>query len=210
MFVRALLLDLDGTLVDSTPAVDRCWKRWCQEHGVDPTGLADLHGLRSADAVAAVLPPERVAPALERLDELELADLDDVVALPGAAEVLAAGGGDRAAIVTSAGRALAGKRLAAAGLRAPRVLVTADDVTRGKPDPEPYLTASRLLGVPAEDCLVVEDAAAGVAAARAAGMRSVGVGTIPDVGALPADLVVSTLTELRWARRDGGVEVVRR
>ncbi|WP_026065909.1 HAD-IA family hydrolase [Actinoalloteichus spitiensis] len=209
MFVRALLLDLDGTLVDSTPAVDRCWRRWCGEHGVDPTGLADFHGLRSADAVAAVLPPERVGPALERLDELELADLDDVVALPGAAEVLAAGG-DRAAIVTSAGRALAGKRLAAAGLRPPRVMVTADDVARGKPDPEPHLAAARLLDVPAEDCLVVEDAAAGVAAARAAGMRSVGVGTNPDVGALPADLVVSTLAELRWLPRDGGVEVVRR
>ncbi|ASO23092.1 sugar-phosphatase [Actinoalloteichus hoggarensis] len=205
--VAAVLFDLDGTLIDSTPAVTRCWRGWCDEFGIAPSILADSHGRRAVEIIGEVLPAADVAEAVRRLDELELADLDGVTALPGAATALAALGAGQGAIVTSAVRTLALARLAAAGLVPPTTVVTADDVRVGKPNPEPYLTAARLLGVDPADCLVVEDAAAGVASARAAGMRVLGVLTNPHVAGLDADLVVRGLDEVSWRSQDGSVAV---
>ncbi|APU17948.1 MULTISPECIES: HAD-IA family hydrolase [Actinoalloteichus] len=205
--VAAVLFDLDGTLIDSTPAVTRCWHGWCEEHGIAPSALVNSHGRRAVEIIGELLPTSEVAEAVRRLDELELADLDGVTALPGAATALASLAEGQGAIVTSAVRALALARLAAGGLVPPTTVVTADDVQVGKPDPEPYLTAARRLGVNPADCLVVEDAAAGVASAKAAGMQVLGVLTNPHVTGLAADLVVRSLDEVSWDRQNGAVAV---
>ncbi|AXI80665.1 HAD-IA family hydrolase [Peterkaempfera bronchialis] len=200
----ALLFDMDGTLVDSTPAVHRCWTAWMGEYGLTEADFARIltHGRPAVEIIRDVLPPAQLADgglaaALRRIEELEVADTEGTVALPGAAALLESLPTDRWAVVTSATRALAEVRLAASGLPAP-LLVTADDITRGKPDPEPFLLAARQLGVDPARCLVVEDAPAGLAAARAAGMRSVAVTTTHDRAELAADVVVEGLHRI-WA-----------
>lgn len=194
----ALLFDLDGTLVDSTPAVVRAWTRWAVEHGVTEAQFRSVHahGRTAAELVADLLPAERVAGAVRRIEELELADVDGVVPLPGAARLLAELPADRWTIVTSGVRSLATKRIRAAGLPVPERFVTADDVRRGKPDPEPYLTGAALLGVPPERCVVVEDAPAGLTAARAAGAGTLAVVSTHRADELKADLVLPDLSYL--------------
>lgn len=188
----AVLLDMDGTLVDSDGAVVRAWLAWGREYdvAVDP---AALHG-RPADASIRELLPHLddagVAAAAERELALQYEDLSDVVATPGAAELLALLDATMPwAVVTSADRRLAAARLGAAGLAAP-VLVTVEDVRRGKPDPEGYLLAARRLGVAPGRCLVVEDAEAGIAAGRAAGAR------VASLRGLPGDVPIADLHEL--------------
>ncbi|MET0190849.1 MAG: HAD-IA family hydrolase, partial [Pseudonocardia sediminis] len=173
--VAAVLLDMDGTLVDSDAAVDRAWTTWSHEYGVDPRDAdAVAHG-RPADGTVRILRPDldeaAVAVAAERQLELQYTDLSDVVAARGADELLAVLGRREIpwAVVTSADRRLAAARLGAAGIDPPQ-LVTVEDVTRGKPDPEPFLLGASRLGVAPRDCLVVEDARAGLDAGCAAGM----------------------------------------
>lgn len=200
----AVLLDLDGTLVNSTPALTRSWTRWAGEHGVSSEQFARVaggHGLTAAALIAALLPPdlpaERIAAAQRRINDLEVADVEGVTALPGAQAFLSALPTGRWAIVTSGNRAVATARIRAAGLPMPETLVSADDVRRGKPDPEPFLLGAKLLGMAPERCLVVEDAPAGLAAAAAAGMRSVAVTTHHQPAELDADIVVEDLQKLR-------------
>lgn len=160
--------------------------------------LPSVYGRRSADTVAHFMPPAKQAASLELIDRLELEDATAATVIPGAAELLAAIPGHRWATVTSASKDLAQARLAAAGLTAPAVLVTAGDVSRGKPHPEGYLAAARRLGVPAYECVVVEDAPAGIRAARAAGVRHVvGIGT-RDLGEDQPDALVPDLQSVRW------------
>lgn len=174
--VKAVLLDMDGTLVDSDAAVERAWHRWATEHGVAVEVLAPiLHGSPAARTIRTVRPDlddAAVAVAAQRNLELQYDDLTDIAALPGAARLLRTLDelGLPWAVVTSADRRLATVRLHAAGLTA-RHLVTVEDTLRGKPDPAPYLAGAALLGVDPKDCLVVEDSQPGVDAARAAGMR---------------------------------------
>ncbi|MDG6105071.1 HAD-IA family hydrolase [Dactylosporangium aurantiacum] len=174
--VKAVLLDMDGTLVDSDAAVERAWHRWAAEHDVAVEVLAPvLHGSPAARTIRTVLPDlddAGVAAAAQRNLDLQYDDLTDVTALPGAARLLRTLDelGLPWAVVTSADRRLATVRLHAAGLTA-RNLVTVEDTPRGKPDPAPYLTGAALLGVDPKDCLVVEDAQPGIDAGRAAGMR---------------------------------------
>lgn len=198
--VDALLFDMDGTLVDSTASVLRGWQTVAAEFPIPPELFARVprHGRPAGEILADLLPPGLIARAAARLDELERTDTGDVVPLPGAARLLAAAPPGRWAVVTSAGRPLARVRLAAAGIEAP-VLVTVDDVSRGKPDPEPFLLAAKLLGVSPERCLVFEDAPAGLAAARAAGAASVAVATTHAAADLDADLVVADLRGVRIA-----------
>jgi sugar-phosphatase len=201
----AVLFDLDGTLVDSTPAVERSWRTVAGEYGA-PLEFGTFHGIPAAQAVPMVLGPHVDVPvAVARLTELEIADTDGVVTLPGAAQALADVPGERAAIVTSCADALADARIGAAGLKPPDVVVTADMTPVGKPDPAPYLLAARLLGVDPADCLVVEDAPAGLAAARAAGAATLAVGTTLPAGELDGDGRVAGLHEVRFFAAPGGV-----
>ncbi|MFD4522523.1 HAD-IA family hydrolase [Streptomyces sp. NPDC058470] len=175
---QALLFDMDGTLIDSTEAVERTWRRFAARHGLDPAAiLAGAHGQRTAETVAAHAPPGTDVDAETAwLVSQDVADTRGTVALPGAAELLAKLPAGRWALVTSAGRELAVRRMAAAGLPLPDVVVTADDVRRGKPDPEGYLAAAVRLGVDPRATIVFEDAELGLLAGRAAGGYTVVVG----------------------------------
>ncbi|MEU3016618.1 HAD family hydrolase [Nocardiopsis sp. NPDC007018] len=176
--VDAVLFDIDGTLVDSTGAVERTWRLWGEAHGIDSDEiLAVSHGRRSEDTIALFLPEEQVAEAAAELEELELADLDGVTALPATRELLTALPSRRWAAVTSGSRRLMRTRLEAAGLPVPEVLVTADDVTKGKPHPQGYLRAAAALGFDPARCLVVEDAPAGIRAGLASGAAVLAVAT---------------------------------
>lgn len=207
--VQAILFDIDGTLVDSTPAVERTWRSWAAARGMDGEAiLAVSHGRRSEDTIADVLPPGQRAAAVVELEQMELDDLDSVVALPAAGELLAGLPPERWAAVTSGSRRLMRARLAAAGLPVPAVLVTADDVSQGKPDPAGYLLAAESLGFAAEHCLVVEDAPAGLQAGRAAGAHVLAVATShPAEGLGPADAVVADLTRVSVVAGAGGLVV---
>jgi len=209
----AVLFDMDGTLIDSTPVVNRSWLRWATEEGVDPARLAGMHGVPAAGIVERLLPPERRAAAVRRIDAIELADTEGITVLPGAAEALVALPRGRAAIATSCTRPLARARIAATSLAAPEVVVTADDVERGKPDPAPYLLAAARLGVQAARCLVVEDAPSGLASARAAGCATLAVATthsVADLRAAAPDAVVASLAAVALVAGGEGVRVVAR
>lgn len=203
----AVLFDLDGTLIDSTPVVERAARRWAAEYGLDPEAfLADAHGRRTGDRVAEFLPAGQVRAAADRLDALELDDVEGIVALPGVRDLLADLDGLPWAVVTSMDRGLLGVRIPAAELALPDIVVTAEDVRNGKPDPEGYLLAARRLGVDPADCVVVEDAPAGVRAGRAAGATVIAVTTTHDASRLgEADLIVHDLNAVR--RAPGGLEV---
>src|SRR5271154_3006030 len=165
----ALLFDLDGVLVDSTPAVARVWSRWAIAHGFDPDDVVrKAHGRPSISTIRDYLPNADYEAENRVVERGELEDLEGVVTLPGARELLAALPPNRWTIVPSCTRALAEARLRAAGLPIPERLVTCDDVKNGKPDPEPYLKGALLLGVSAKDCVVVEDAPAGIRAGQVA------------------------------------------
>jgi len=168
----ALLFDLDGVLIDSTPAVARVWTRWALEHGFNPEEVVRAaHGRPSLTTVREYLPSADHELENQEVERREMMDLEGVVPLPGARELLQALPPDRWTIVTSSTRPLAIVRIRAAGLPHPRRLVTADDVTEGKPNPEPYLKAAGFLCLPAGDCVVVEDVPAGIRAGKAAGAR---------------------------------------
>ncbi|MBR8740472.1 HAD family hydrolase [Nocardiopsis sp. MG754419] len=193
----AVLFDIDGTLVDSTPAVERTWRLWAEAHGVDPDAvLAVSHGRRSEDTIALFLPDDRVQDAADELEELELADVDGVVALPATGEFLGALPDHRWAAVTSGGRRLMRTRLATAGLPVPGVLVAAEDVSVGKPDPQGYLKAAAALGYAPERCLVVEDAPAGIRAGVASGATVLAVATSHERSALEGLGAVAVVDDL--------------
>jgi sugar-phosphatase len=169
---RAILFDLDGVLVDSTPAVARVWTIWAKKHGFVPDEVVrQAHGRPSIATIRELLPHADVEAENREVERGEIKDVDGVVPLPGAIEILQALPQDRWTIATSCTRRLAEVRIRAAGLPLPRQLVTSDDVQRGKPDPEPYRKAAQILGFAPADCIVVEDAPAGIHAGRAAGAR---------------------------------------
>jgi sugar-phosphatase len=208
----AVLFDVDGTLLDSTGAVERSWRVWAAEYGVDIDALLrDHHGVRTEETVASFLPPELRDAAVARLDALELADHADIVPIPGAARLLAALPPDRWAVVTSGTVPLATTRMAAAGLPWPSVAVTAESIPAGKPDPACYLLAASLLGAPPAGCLVVEDAPAGIRAGKAAGATVLALTTSHPAATLDgADYVLPSLAQVQMEAVDGGVRVTLR
>jgi mannitol-1-/sugar-/sorbitol-6-phosphatase len=207
---EALLFDNDGTLVSSLESVHRCWTRWAEEFGITAEEFArvELHGRPAVEIAADLLPADIVPQALARIEQLEVEDVPNggVHLLPGTRAFLDALPADRWAVVTSATRRLAEARLEAVGIL-PKTLVAADDVTRGKPDPEPYLLAARELGVDPARCVVFEDAPAGLRAGRAAGMTTVALTTTHQAHELDADLVVENLSALSAVVTGGNVEI---
>ncbi|MFH9673973.1 HAD-IA family hydrolase [Streptomyces sp. NPDC017405] len=194
---RAVLFDLDGVLVRSEAVVERSWTAWARGRGLDPADvLAACHGRRSVEVIAAFAPDLDAEAEAARLEAGQAEDIDGLARCAGADTVLAALSGAPWAVVTSGSRALAVSRLRGTGLPVPDVLITADDVERGKPAPDGYLAASAALGVPPADCVVVEDARPGVLAARAAGMRVVGVSGTALGRQEPLDRVVGTVGDL--------------
>ncbi|MFJ8665549.1 HAD-IA family hydrolase [Streptomyces sp. NPDC093600] len=196
---RALLLDMDGTLVNSDAVVERCWRRWAVRHGLDPEqALKVVHGRQGYATMAVLLPDrpmeENYADNRVMLAE-ETADLDGVVPIAGAPAFMDAIAALPHALVTSADAALARARMGAAALRMPETRVTAECVGASKPDPEGFLKGAAELGFDPADCVVFEDSEAGIQAGRAAGMRVVGVG--PRAAAFAPDVHVEDLTSLR-------------
>ncbi|AZM52203.1 phosphatase [Streptomyces sp. WAC 01529] len=205
----ALLFDNDGTLISSLESVYRCWKRWAEEYGITAEEFArvELHGRPAAEIAADLLPPAEVAEAVARIEELEVSDVPGGVdLLPGTRELLASLPMDRWAVVTSATRVLAEARLAEVGIR-PGLLIAADDITRGKPDPEPFLLAAGKLGAAPARCVVFEDAPAGLQAGRAAGMITVALATTHDRAELSADFLVKDLSAVSAQAMAGAVEI---
>jgi sugar-phosphatase len=194
----AVIFDMDGTLIDSTPAVVRSWTIWAGELGIPLQRLQEFHGVPAEATVAELLPPELRQSALDRINELELTDLEGVRPLPGAGEAFRTLPADRVAIATSCTAPLAAARLAASGLARPAVLVTVDDVARGKPPPDPHIKAAQLHAPRPQDCLVVEDAPKGLRSAQGAGCATLAVVTTSPREALNADLIIDDLSQVLW------------
>jgi sugar-phosphatase len=201
----AVLFDLDGVLVDSRQMVEQAWLRWADEQQLEAGEvLAVIHGRRGQDSVRLLTPHLDPVQQVQRIRGYEAeGEGDGLAAMPGALECVSFARRGRWAVVTSGGRELAAQRLAAAGLPVPEVLVTGDDVKEGKPDPEPYLRAATALGVPAAECVVIEDAPAGVLAGQRAGMTVLAVTTThPATELTQADQVFSSMDEVARYLRD--------
>jgi sugar-phosphatase len=203
----AILFDLDGVLIDSTPAVTRVWTQWALAHGFDPNEVVHkAHGRPSLATIRDYLPQGDHEAENREVERREIQDLTGVVTLPGAQELLSALPLDRWTIVTSCTRPLAEVRLRAAGLRIPKRLLTCDDVKNGKPDPEPYRKGASLLGVSPQDCVVVEDVPAGIRAGKAAGARVIAFRTTvsePELKGAGADWIVEGCGSIILTRVSG-------
>jgi sugar-phosphatase len=193
---EALLVDLDGTLVDSTAPVRRAWTAFAGRHGLDPDAVLRLaQGRPSRETVRLLAPVAQHEQEAATVEATEIRDTDGVFALPGAARLLTSD--RRLAIVTSCSTALAEARLGAAGLPVPRFLVSSDGLTRGKPDPECFHIAARLLGIDPTRCVVIEDAPAGIAAGRAAGATVIALRTThPDADLGDAHAIAGDISSL--------------
>ncbi|OLE11570.1 MAG: HAD family hydrolase [Acidobacteria bacterium 13_1_20CM_4_56_7] len=208
-----LLFDLDGVLVDSTPAVARVWTKWALAHGFDPDDtVRRAHGRPSVETVREILPGADFEKENEIILRGEVEDTEGVVPLPGARELLSSLPESQWALVTSCARPLAEVRLKVAGLPKPRNMVTCDDIRNGKPDPEPYIKGAGLLGVPASKCVVFEDAPAGIRSGKAAGALVIATRTTsPDseLEAAGADWILPAYENLSVNRSDHGSNMLR-
>ena len=195
----ALLFDLDGVLVDSRAVIERHWKRWALERELDISKVLEAaHGRRTVESIRLVAPALDAMREATELAATEAPDTEGLVEIEGARKLLASLPAEKWAVVTSGIRVAAETRLRHVALPMPAVLVTADDVLQGKPDPEGFLSAAQRLHVPPTDCLVIEDAPAGVAAAKTAGMMAIGVAFQNPLQVLAeADVVVDRLSDIR-------------
>jgi sugar-phosphatase len=205
-----LLFDLDGVLIDSTPAVERVWRQWAIEHGFNPQEVIHkAHGRPSLATIRDLLPDADHELENREVERREIADLSGVIPLPGAKELLESLPPERWAIVTSCTRPLAETRIKAAGLPLPRFLLTSSEVTRGKPDPEPYLKGAAMLGLEAVQCVVFEDVPAGIRSGKASGARVVAFRTTaPDAELAEADWIVEGCRAVSVQRIDDGLAVL--
>jgi sugar-phosphatase len=194
----AILFDLDGVLLDSTRVVAAQYTRWALENGLDPaTVLSAAHGVRTVEVIHRVAPHLNAVAETKKIEQREAA-ATDVVRMPGALELLDSIPKGRWCVVTSGTRFLATTRMRRFGVPIPEILVTADDVKHGKPDPEPYLKGAELLHVDPRQCLVVEDAPAGIRAAHGAGMKVISLPTTcPERDLQEADVMVSALPKIK-------------
>jgi sugar-phosphatase len=208
---EGLLFDMDGVLVSSIGSVNRCWKRWAEHYGVvDADKVQIAHGTRAVDIIKLLVPGLDVAEGLKLIEDMEMEDVADLDVLAGAKELLESLPAERWAIVTSATKRLAIARLGVAGLPVPERFITGDMVEKGKPDPEPYRRGAELLGFPAAECIVVEDAPSGVGAGVAAGCRVLGVlGThsAEELRAAGVSWVVGSLAGVKAEVVEGGLRL---
>jgi sugar-phosphatase len=197
----AILFDLDGVLLDSTRSVERQWRIWAREQGIDvEKTMAVAHGVRAIEVIRAVAPHLDAEAEVRKLESREAADQDGVAVMPGAAELVRKIPAGLWCVVTSGTRHLASARLRLAGIPSPEVLITADDVTNGKPHPEPYLKGAELLGVNPAECLVIEDAPAGIRSGHAGGMKVIALtSTYPASALSEADVVIPKLERIQVA-----------
>src|SRR6201987_4778964 len=197
----ALLFDLDGVLINSTPAVARVWRRWAVEHGFNPEEVvARAHGRPSLTTVREYLPNADHESENREVERREIEDLEGVVPLPGALDLLSRLPEERWTIVTSCTRPLAEVRIKAAGLPLPEKMITSNDIKHGKPHPEPYLKGASLLGFPAAECVVLEDVPAGARAGKSAGARVIAFTTTVHAPALTevgADWILNNCADIR-------------
>src|SRR5271165_996052 len=200
----AIFFDLDGVLVDSTGSVDRQWRIWARERGIDEEKvMAIAHGVRAVEVIRIVAPALDAEAEVRDLEKREAADHGGVAVMPGAIDLVRSLLAERWGVVTSGSRHLASARLQLAGIPIPKAMITADDVVNGKPHPEPYLKGAEALGVDAKECLVIEDAPAGIQAAHAAGMKVIGLTSTYPASALgEADSVVGELAQIQVAQDD--------
>ncbi|MCP5095481.1 MAG: HAD-IA family hydrolase [Chloroflexi bacterium] len=204
---KAILFDLDGTLVDSTASVERNWRLWSERAGLEFDEVMRVAYGRPALETMQLVAPSHLSVVEEAawLEVKEATDTEGVVSVPGAAKLLHSLSRSAWCVVTSATVPVATARLRAGELPLPELLITADDVTQGKPNPEPFLLAAARLGLQPADCVVIEDSPVGVAAARAAGMRVIGVAaTHTPTDLESADLVVDALSDLGVQMFDNG------
>jgi sugar-phosphatase len=206
---KAVLFDMDGVLMDSTPSVERVWRTWAAKHGLDPEHVAgQAHGRRSIETIRAVAPELDAETENLKVEQMEIDDKEGVRASPGAAELLAHLPADKFAIVTSATRPLAFARLGYAGIPVPRHIITANDVVHGKPSPEPFLKGAALLGFNPADCLVFEDSSAGISSARSSGMKVIALQTTyPAEQLQDADAIIGDLADVKAVLRDGNMSL---
>jgi sugar-phosphatase len=197
----ALLFDLDGVLVDSTRSVERHWRIWAREQGIDGDKvMAVAHGVRTIEVIRAVAPHLDAEAEVRKLESREANDHEGVTTMPGAFELVRSVPDRQWGVVTSGTRLLATERLHLFGIPIPKVMVTADDVALGKPHPAPYLKGAELLGVNPSECLVIEDAPAGIQSARAGGMKVIALASTYPASALgEADVVIPKLDRIQVA-----------
>jgi len=195
----AILFDLDGVLVDSSQCVEATWRQWAARHGLDAEQAIQVaHGRRTIETVALLAPQLVVSDEVEALAASESTTTEGVYEVPGARELLASLPANVWAVVTSGVRAVATLRIRHTGLPSPPVLICADEIDRGKPDPQGYLIAAERLGFAPSHCIVVEDTRPGIEAAQAAGMKVVAVaGTHPAHELTAADVTIPRLSALR-------------
>jgi sugar-phosphatase len=207
-----VLFDLDGVLIDSTPAVTRVWRQWALERGFDPDEVVErAHGRPSLTTVREYLPNADHAAENREIERREMQDTDGIITLPGARELLLQLPANRWTIATSCTRSLAEVRLRAANLPVPERIVTSTDVTMGKPHPEPFLKAAARLGFPSSDCIVVEDVPAGIRAGKAAGARVIAFRTTVEEAALRragADFILNNCAEISAGHNAEGLTLV--
>lgn len=203
---EGILFDLDGVLVDSGAVVTRTWRKWAEGRGLDPERILEVaHGRRTAEIVRLFAPDVDADSEARELEQIEANELEGVLEIEGARELLSSLPPHGWTVVTSGTRSLASTRMRYVGLPLPERFVSADDVENGKPHPEAYLKGAEIVGVPPEECVVIEDAPSGVSSARAAGMRVVAVATTYDHDdLLEADAVVASLASIQAAPRAAG------
>jgi sugar-phosphatase len=202
----AILFDLDGVLVNSVACVERHWRRWAEEHDLDAEAILRVaHGQKTVETMRHFAPGMDVAQQAAQFAEREASDMDGVFPIPGASDLVKGLPAESWTVVTSGRRTLALARLRHVGLPVPPTLVTADDVERGKPAPDPYLLAAARLVIEPKACVVIEDSPAGIESALASGMRVIGLATThPQEDLARSDAIVDTLQSLQISARAQG------
>ncbi len=206
---RAILFDLDGVLVDSAECVERTWRNWANNHRLNPEQvIAFAHGRRTIETVRLVAPGLNAEAEVAELEAGEAMKTDGIYEIESARDLIERLPAGRWAVVTSGIRAVAEFRLRHTRLQVPSVMICADEIVRGKPDPEGYLVAAERLNEAPADCIVIEDAPLGIAAARAAGMRVIAIAsTYPREQLTRADVVVERLSDLNVVRDEPGIRI---